>query len=193
MRKLLILGAAVVALSAAPVFANVVPVIDWTAIGKQAQQITHEVTMIQNQATQIRGQITWLRDSAQNLAKLPNSFQDAAAKVDSISTIGAVADAVNAEARGTFAAKKILADSSYDTAETNRLNGMASRANGAQQQAQAMNGYLSQQSVLLEKANALAAQAQMQHAAETRAPGQAMSDSGGILGAAGTVSAPNNL
>ena len=192
MRRIFILGAAALALTASvPVFANVLPVIDWAAIGHQATQIEHEVTMIENQATQIRGQITWLGDSARNLARLPNTFQDAVSKIDNVTMIGKVADSVDAEVRGTVAAQKVLQDSSSDAAETNRLNGMASRANGAQQQAQVTNGYLSQQNLLLEKQNALTATGQYQHAAEERAQAQSLVNLGKTVQNAMTMDVPN--
>jgi hypothetical protein len=147
------------------------PVFDVSIFGKEAEAVANQATMIENQ-------IAALRNDATNLARLPRSYQNVQGEVAAIAGTGKT---LAAEARGTLAAGTVVQDSSEEAAETARLNGLASQANGAQSQAIVTNGYLAQQNNLLEQGNLLQAQAQLQHAAEARAGAQAFVDSGAAV------------
>jgi hypothetical protein len=185
MRKLTLVAALVLAVSATPALAlfGPMPVIDLDSITKLA-------TQVENQATMIENQVAMLKNEATNLTRIPTSYQDVNAK---ISAVAATSKAVAAEARGTVAAGTVVSDSSEEAAETARLNGLASSANGAQQQAIVQNGYLAQQNNLLEQGNVLQAQGQLQHAAEVRAGAQAFVDAGAAVRNAINTNAAGNL
>ena len=107
------------------------------------------------------GQIQQLKNEAQNLATLPTSLPNAQAELGALLGTGKnIAATVQADA----AAQAITTDSSEDVAEAARLNGLAIQANGAQQQAQVANGYLSTLVVTQQKSLDLQAARQNQEA-----------------------------
>jgi hypothetical protein len=174
MRKLSLIAALVVAFSAAPALAifGPMPVVDFQSIAKAVEQVQKDEQLVQNTLAQIKNEET-------NLTKIPTSYQAVQSEVAAVAQTG---KAVATEVRGTVAAGTVVQDSSEQAAETARLNGLAAQANGAQSQAQVTNGYLAQQTNLLEQGNVLQAQAQLQAAAKERAQAQAFADAGaGIL------------
>ena len=186
MRKLFILGAAAIALSAVPAVALIgpMPVIDVSANANLATQITKQITQVEQGAQQVQQGIQLVKGVEQNLKTLPTSYQNVEGEVAAIAGTGRT---ISAEVAGLTASTKVVANSSEEAAETNRLNGMASRALGANQQATVTNGYLSQQTNLLEQGNVLQAQAQIQHAAEVRATAQGAADLGTTIQSATTT------
>ena len=111
---------------------------------------------------QVIGQIQQLKNEAQNLATLPTSLPNAQAELGAVLGTGKnIAATVQADA----AAQAITTDSSEDVAEAVRLNGLATQANGAQQQAQVQNGLLSQLVVTHQKSLDLQAAQQNQDSA----------------------------
>jgi hypothetical protein len=111
------------------------------------------------------GEIQQLKNEATNLATLgtsPASLINAQAEINAVLGTGKnVAATVQADA----AAQAITTDSSEDVAETARLNGLATQALGANQQAQVQNGMLSQLVVTQQKSLDLQAAQQNQEAA----------------------------
>jgi cytoskeletal protein RodZ len=177
MRKIILIGSAIVALSAAPALAifGPMPVVDFQSIGKAVEQVQKDEQLVQNTLAQIKNEET-------NLTKIPTSYQAVQSEVAAVAQTG---KAVATEVRGTVAAGTVVQDSSEQAAETARLNGLAAQANGAQQQAIVTNGYLAQQNNLLEQGNVLQAQAQIQHQAEEAATAQGLTNAADDMQRAG--------
>jgi uncharacterized protein YoxC len=184
-RTLALTAALVAAVGVTPALAlfGPMPVFDVSVFGKEAESVA-------NQVQQIEKQVTSLQNEAQNLAKIPTSYQNVQGEVAAIAGTG---KAIAAETRGSVAAGTVVGDASSEAAETVRLNGLASQADGAQSQAIVTNGYLAQQNNLLEQGNVLQAQAQLQHAAELRATAQGAADLGTTVQNATKTSVPNDL
>jgi hypothetical protein len=101
----------------------------------------------------------------QNLARLP---QTTIGNIRSeVGSVASQAQNIPTQVTGTVAAARVLQNLPIDTARSAQIDQSAAAANGAQQQAQVENQYLSQLNSTEQQRNALDAKKQVQEAAAT--------------------------